>query len=373
MRDHKKVYSVPPVPGRMRRRLMFVLAWGGVAAAAYFWGRFGSPPKVRAEPAAARPVANNATPSDYSRRPVAYIYGSIAITREELGEYLIARTGKDRLANLINKRIIEQAARQKGVEVTAAEVNVALAADAAGFQVSQRDFEKQILKRYQKSLYEWKEDVIRPRLMMEKMCRARVVVSREDIVKAYEAYFGEKVDCKLIMWPKEEKNAVLNKIWPVIRNSEEQFDHYARIQASPSLAAVGGHVKPLGHNTTGDERLEKTIFNLKPGEVSEVLDHPEGLVVVKCLGRIPRDAKASFEERRPKLEKEVFEKKLQLEIGKLFQELNAQAQPRNFLEPVNITQDVEKELNSDPRTRKTVSTAPPASPSWTPPATPRGK
>src|SRR5262249_58828595 len=118
----------------MRPVLMFDLPWGAVPAAAYCWGRYGTPPKVRAEPTPARAASAPEAcglPSDYSRRPVAYIHGSVAITREELGEYLIARFGKDRLKNLINKRIIEHAARQKGVEVAAAEVQAALKADAA--------------------------------------------------------------------------------------------------------------------------------------------------------------------------------------------------------------------------------------------------
>ena len=40
---------------------------------------------------------------------VAYIYGSIPITREDLGEYLIARKGLDTVELLVNKRIIEHA------------------------------------------------------------------------------------------------------------------------------------------------------------------------------------------------------------------------------------------------------------------------
>src|SRR5262249_23308366 len=163
----------------------------------------------------------------------------------------------------INKRIIEHAARQKGVEVAAAEVQAALKADAAQLGVDVRTFAEQLLKRYQKSLYEWQEDVIRPRLMMEKMCRSRGTVTPEGLAKAYEAYYGEKVDCKIIMWPSAEKHIVLHKVWPQIRSSEQEFDHYARIQVSPSLAAAGGHVKPLGRNTTGDDNLEKVVFNLK--------------------------------------------------------------------------------------------------------------
>src|SRR5262249_13163998 len=153
----------------------------------------------------------------------------------------------------------------------------------------------QILKRYGKSEYEWKEDVIRPRLIMEKMCRARVAVTREDMTQAFEAKYGEKVDCKIIMWPKSEQKNVINQIWPRIRSSESEFDHCARLQASPSLAAVGGHIKPIGRHTTGDEKVETVAFRLQKDEVSEVLETTEGLVVVKCLGRVPQDTSRSLE------------------------------------------------------------------------------
>ena len=48
-----------------------------------------------------RPISENA------RQPVAYVQGTVAITREELGEFLIARYGKAKLENLISKRVIE--------------------------------------------------------------------------------------------------------------------------------------------------------------------------------------------------------------------------------------------------------------------------
>jgi len=231
------------------------------------------------------------------------------------------------------------------------------------------------------------EDVIRPRLIMEKMCRSRVAVTREDLAEAFDAKYGEKVDCKIIMWPKAEKKLVLDQVWPRIRNSEQEFDHFARLQASPSLAAVGGHIKPIGHHTTGEERLEKVVFSLRPGEVSEVLDHPEGLVVVKCLGHIDPDKSASFDQRRGELEKEVFDKKVAMEIGKMFQQLQAQAHPQNLLEPtVNVAEDTERLLNATqgmnagpravqvpPSTAAPVTGTPPSSvgpPSVPAPATP---
>ena len=263
-----------------RRRVV-----GGRRGGAYFWGRYATQSKAIADPPARRNLDDTPVSTEYSGRVVAYIHGTIPITREDLGDYLIARGGKDRARNLINKRIIEHAAKAHGIEVTEAEVNAALTANAVQMGVQPKDFVNVILKRYGKSLFEWREDVVKPRLMLEKMCRSRVSVTREDIQKAYEAYFGEKVDCKMIMWSKEQLNFVRNKVWPEIRSSETAFDHYARSQESPSLAAVGGHIKPIGRHTMGDEHIEKVLFSLRPGEVSEILDTPEGIVVFKCIGR----------------------------------------------------------------------------------------
>src|SRR5262249_49878985 len=157
----------------------------------------------------------------------AWIFGNVPITREELGEYLILRCGKDRLKNLINKRIIDTVAKQRGIDVTSAEIEASMQGDAASLGISKAEFRDQILKRYGKTEYEWKEDVIRPRLIMEKMCRARVAVTRDDLTQAFEAKYGEKVDCKIIMWPKGEEKNVINQIWPRIHNDDKEFDHCA--------------------------------------------------------------------------------------------------------------------------------------------------
>ena len=84
------------------------LVWLGLAGSAYWWGRNGSVPQAKADPptfpqtdSTPLPAAPAQPPSDYSRRVVAYIHNTIPITREDLGEYLIARMGHDRLESLL--------------------------------------------------------------------------------------------------------------------------------------------------------------------------------------------------------------------------------------------------------------------------------
>src|SRR5713101_2374614 len=83
-----------------------------------------------------------------SRQVVAYIYGSIPITREDLGEYLIARQGAERLELMVNHRIIELTCQKKGIVVTDAEVDAALAEDLKRMNIlSVKEFDNQILKK----------------------------------------------------------------------------------------------------------------------------------------------------------------------------------------------------------------------------------
>jgi len=321
------------------RKLVPAFVVLAVLMLAFAWGRHGHGPRAQAQsPARPQSVASTA-PTEYSQRVVAYINDTIPITREEFGEYLIVRLGTDRLSNFVNRRIIELACKEKGIEVTTAEVEADFAETIKSLKTTVRDFEAKILKPHNKTLYEWKEDAVRPRLMLSKLCRDRVHVTEEDISKGYEAYYGDKVDCRLIMWPKNER-AIAMKMHPLIHDSESEFDRVARSQASPTLAAVGGKIEPIGKHTAGNPELEKAALSLRDGELSQLIETPEGFVVLKCVRRIPPQVEMKLEDAREKLAKEAFDRKLQQEIPKCFQELHDKAHPQLFLKSVTTEDEI---------------------------------
>src|SRR5262249_12019871 len=332
------------------RRLATGLGVLGLMAFAYGWGRYvassraEAAPQVKAPPAAGQPAVQDLS-ADYARRWVAVIHGNVPITREDFGEYLIVRQS-DKLELFVNKRIIEHACRQRGIDVTDAEVEAALVEDLKGMNVSLKDFVDKVLKKYNKTLFEWREDVIRPRLAMTKLCHGRVQVTEDDYKKAFEAYYGEKIECRIILFPTgEEKHAL--QMYADIRKSDEDFDRIAKQQASPTLAATGGRITPIGRNTTGNDELEKEAFSLQPGEVSRLVGTPEGTVVLKCVRRIPADANKKLETEKPALEKEIRDKKMQLEIPKLFKELQDQAQAKLFIKKQLSQEDLERDVKRE--------------------------
>ena len=108
------------------RHVLRGLAFAGVAAAGYLFAITSD--RVAAQP----PAAPNTLPpvmqtpsqpqSERDHRVVAYIYGNMPITRAELGEFLIARGGHEKLELLVNKKIIEIEAARRGVNVTIIEI-----------------------------------------------------------------------------------------------------------------------------------------------------------------------------------------------------------------------------------------------------------
>src|SRR5438094_4897401 len=105
--------------------------------------------------------------------------------------------------------------------------------------MSRQDFVNKILKRYGKTLYEWKEDVIRPKLALTKFCKDKVQVTEKDIQEAFEAQYGEKVECRMIVLPQEMPPHQRAELWARVSKSDAVFDEEAKKQFVAQLAAQG--------------------------------------------------------------------------------------------------------------------------------------
>jgi hypothetical protein len=302
------------------RRWVRALGFAGAALAGYAFG-------ITADRATAQPGQPAAEKS-----VVAFIYGNVPVTREELGEFLIARGGHEKVDLLVNKKIIQVEAERRKVSVTPEEVQSGLNEDLRGMGITKGDFVKHILPRYNKSLYEWTEDVIKPRILLGKMCRDRVKVSEDDLKKAFENRYGERRQARLICWNKEDERAAM-KQWDEARKSDEDFLRIAKTQADPSLASSGGLIAPVGrYPEVADDQCTKVLFSLKQGEMSQLFQTPAGIMCVKCVAIVPPDPAAKLEGAlKQNLEKEVFDKRLTAEIPIFFNDCKKMAKPEVFL------------------------------------------
>jgi parvulin-like peptidyl-prolyl isomerase len=272
-----------------------------------------------------------ATTSDYDKRIVAYIHKSQPITRQDLGEYLIARYGAEKLPLMLTKRLLDKACADRHIVVTAAEVDAALSTDVKGMGVDQATFAKTILTKYKKNLYEWKEDILRPRLQMRRLVQERLTVSEVEIRKAYESTYGEKVECRLILWPLD-KEPQAREDYNRLRTSDAAFEDMAKKQATSELASAGGRIRPIGRYTM-DPKVEEAVFKLSPGELTEEIKTPQGIVLLKCDKRIPADTTIHFDSVKAKLAADIQEAKLQAEMASAFEALRKEGKPQPLLQP----------------------------------------
>ena len=266
--------------------------------------------------------------------PVATIYGGIAITHEEFGKFLMDRGGADKLEIFVNKKIIEIEAKRLNVTVTDLELKAAFRESVArsgedGVVISEKDFIRVVLPKFGKNLYEWMEDIERPRLLLTKMCRENVKVTEEDLKLQFDRRYGEMRQAQIIMWPLGDDTKSIAKIWDRIRNNAAEFNSEARQQANPSLAATAGEIKPITrHLAADDKKVEEVAFQLKEGEVSQILHTQQGYMVIKLKKILPANTDVKFADHRANLEKVAREAKLQEEIPKYFAKLRAAANPQ---------------------------------------------
>jgi hypothetical protein len=269
-------------------------------------------------------AAGQPVQTDYARRAVALIYGNHEISREDLGEFLISRGGMVKVDLMVNRKLIEIEAARRGVMVTSEEVEAGLNEDLRGMNVSRDEFQRVILPRYGKSLYEWQVDVIRPRLVLAKIARPRFTISEDEFRRAYESEYGEKREAQIIVYPKT--TVIPADAMEKIQKDPAEFTKAAMAQPDQKLAEAKGVIVPIGRHIEGEDPLaEATLFGLEVGKTSQWFETKNSRMIMRCLRIVPPDPNMTFEKARPILEKSIADKKLNALIPTVFEDIKKSA------------------------------------------------
>jgi hypothetical protein len=356
---------------RMWKKMMLALVIFGVGVLAFCWGRHGALSMAKADPPTDRTIQDQvvrASHTDYGQRPVAFIYNNMPITREDLGEYLIARFGAQRIDFLINHRIIDMACKASNIVITDQVMMVEFEQNLKDMKMpSAQHFEQLLLKKYGKTIYEWKEDVIRPKLALRELARPRVRVTEKDLRDAFESHYDTKVQCRMIVLQPGIDNARKTEIYTRVKGDEKEFMKEARAQGNQMLAERSGDVPPI-YRHFPDQNIEHEVFTLdgrvllKVGEVSGIVGLPDkSFAILRCEKIIPPDGTKIYENERTALHKEVYEMKLQEEIPKMFEEMRKAANVRRLFgnQTDDLASQVQRSLQQTSSVDYTPRSAPP--------------
>lgn len=256
--------------------------------------------------------------------------GNDAIYWDELAEECIVRHGTEVLDNLINRKIIEQATAQKGIQVSEEEVNHEISRVATKFGMGVEQWYQYLQSERETSVANYRRDVIWPMLALKKLAGSEVKINDKDLQEAFVREYGERVRAKAIVMDNPRRATV---VWEKLNANPEDFDALVRENSvDPTSRALGGAIPPIQRHSgnPGSLALEEQAFKLKEGEFSPVVQVETQYIILRCEGRT-EPVVTSLDEVKDQLLDDLKERKTQELVAGLFNQLKTEIRVDNYL------------------------------------------
>jgi foldase protein PrsA len=282
------------------------------------------------------------------------------ISREQLADELLELYGTAQLEDVINRKLVEQACAAAKIEVTRAEIENEIDDRVKRLNLSRKEFFDRVLPKMGKSHRQYVRDTVWPAVALTKLVKGRVQVTDADLLQAFEARFGEKVEVRMLVV--RELNRA-QELWQKINGEKDLEKRREVFESLCKTYSIDTATQPFGgaavvHRHTSVPDIEKAAFALQPGELSAILQVPQGNLILMCVAPIPpRDDVAMdtiVDEKtkttvRDTLYSDLVAAKTREEVGKYFQEQIKKAKIQNYLtgdfspdavRPVDAVEDV---------------------------------
>jgi peptidyl-prolyl cis-trans isomerase SurA len=242
--------------------------------------------------------------------------------RPEDRERITAEARKALLDRLIEDLILRQEARRLGIAVREEELTSTIQEALAKRNLSIDTLQEALIKdgtNYEKYREAMRSDMIKTRILQREI-RPRVSVTNEEIGAFYQEHRDEyegKLRVRLLMIA-----------LPVPAGSDEAAQAAQRTKAESILKRIraGEYFEALANeNSMGPERsggdigyvekgsmnpiIEEVAFNLKPGEVSGVIETPQGFYIIKALDK-RGGGSLSLKATRAEIEERLYAEKM---------------------------------------------------------------
>ncbi len=288
----------PSIPQGYVRELVAAALIIGFAIVWRSWT--GGPSANARPPVPPGPVAGQAV----GAKPVALVNGA-EITADELAAECLARHGQSVLETLINRRIIEQSCRSKGITVTRQDVDAEIDLLAKRFNVPREQWLELIQKERGIVAEQYSADIVWPMLALRALAQGAGEPTEAEIQKAFENRFGPAVKARILV---SRTRAEAESLRVKAAAGADEFGGLARQHSvDVGSASANGWVQPIRLHS-GDPAFDRAAFALEPGEISPVVQVADQFIVIKCEGRLPA-ADAKPDDVRPLLASEIRERK----------------------------------------------------------------
>ena len=281
------------------------------------------------------------------------------IQSQTVAEICAMRFGSEVLQGMIIHRIIQQKCKEANIAVSHEEIDAELARIAERQLPLTQDGRPNVAKLVEMHCREMKiepavyySSVLWPKLALKKMAQASVQVTQEDMIKAFEATCGPRVEV-LAIFLNEERKAY--EVWSQARKvtapnpnlkPQEQIEQvkpvFGQLAAQYSIEQTTkynhGMIDPIAKHS-GMPHIEEVAFALQPGELSHIIpfDTVNGkqYMILFCLGMTQQSANGPTgpydAEIKQKLHDHIYDQKLEIEVSQVLNRLVSSATIDNYL------------------------------------------
>jgi len=239
-------------------------------------------------------------------------------------ERVAAEARKALLDRMIDDLLLRQEAKRLGITVREEEVTLTIQENLKRRKMSIEDLQQALIKEgssYERYRESTRSDLIKMRIMQREI-RPRISVTNEEIGAFYQEHRDEyegKLRVRLLMIAlplpnnspvvKEELRLKAQAILQRIR-AGEPFEALAN-EFATGPARTGGDIGYVEKGSISPA-IEEVAFALKPGEISDVIETPQGFYIIRALDRRGGGSltvKATREDVEERLYRDKMEKK----------------------------------------------------------------
>jgi len=279
----------------------------------------------------------NGNPQLMAQYPgVAAIVKGQAIPMQRLDETCVKRHGVQILEGEINRKLIEGALIHNRFQVTQADIDTEIkrAADYYGYMnldgsPNVEAWKKSVLSEDNITFEMYVHDAIWPSVALKKLVAGKVQVTDEDLRKGFDSNYGPRAEVLACVLSSQR---TAQEVWELARNNptEQFFGELAhQYSVEPSSKSNFGKVPPLRKHG-GQPNLEKAAFDLKPGDISGIIEVSGQFVILKSQG-LTTPVVTDFNAVKDELYKDILEKKQRIAMDAHLSKMIAESQVTNFL------------------------------------------
>lgn len=266
----------------------------------------------------------------------AIVNGQQLATRDMAAE-CVKRHGPEMLEAMISRRLLDQACREKNVQVTPADVDAEIA--HAAMLMGRLDKQgrpdvaawlAEVTEGESVSVEVYKHDSVVPSVMLKKLVGQGVEVTEADLQKGFDANYGPRVRCLAIVLDNQRR---AQEVWDKARKNlnEKYFGDLAEEYSSDaSTRVLRGEIPPIQKHG-GEPLLEKEAFALNEADpMSGIVQVGDQFVILYYQG-MTQPSVPDFAAVRNDIYNDLYEKKLRIAMAAEFDRLQENARIVNEL------------------------------------------